>query len=120
MVSEDEQERKEGDSDDSSTSNSASELLRSELSLGHCFAARQHLPPRTIKKGERRQMYFKVRNNDGSISNKLACKLRACAIVSGHPRCSKDRSLRVQTMAKRLAAMPNSEELQSLFSAASL
>ena len=31
-------------------------------------------------------------------------KVRVCAILSGHPRCSKDRSKRVYTMGARSAA----------------
>lgn len=41
---------------------------------------------------------FSLGEND---EGELISKVRVCAIVSGHPKCSKDRSLRVRTMSAK-------------------
>ena len=44
---------------------------------------------------------------------KLISKIHAIAILSGHPRCSKDRSIRVRTMAKEVLLFLDKHEPHS-------
>lgn len=54
---------------------------------------------------------FTMTTTDGR--KKLISKIHAIAILSGHPRCSKDRSIRVRTMAKEVLLFLDKHEPHS-------
>lgn len=77
-----------------------------------CFAARQE-----HKKCEGNAHKKKIVLRAPNGAHYEVSKLHAFAIISGHPRCSKDRSLRVQTMSRFVVLHPNDTTAQGCFSA---
>lgn len=74
--------------------------------LPACFAA----PVLPRHAGSAQNDKFFLRTPDGSVQS--VSKLHAFAIISGHPRSSKDRSLRVQTMARFVPLQPQLQALE--------